>query len=80
MGGEATRADAAVDRAWDLTAKVDLVALTEDDRAVIFGILETAALMLRSGDRDQALVSWQRRAKRAFSLVVRTLSVDSFAS
>lgn len=64
----------------DLTAKADLVALTEDDLPVIFGILETAALMLRSGDRDQALVSWQRRAKRAFDLVVRSLSVDSFAS
>jgi len=49
-----------------LVAKAELIGLTEEDRAVIFGILVTAAATLRSEDRDQALASWRRRGKRAF--------------
>jgi hypothetical protein len=50
-----------------LVAKADLIELTDDDRAVIFGILVTAAAMLRAENREEALISWRRRGKRAFS-------------
>ena len=49
-----------------LVAKGNLVELTGDDRAVIFGSLVEAAATLRSEDCDQALALWQRRGKRAF--------------
>jgi hypothetical protein len=49
-----------------LVAKAELIELTDDDRAVIFGILVTASAMLRGDDREQALTSWRRRGKRAF--------------
>lgn len=50
-----------------LVVKADLVELTEDDRAVILGLLVEAAARLRSGDREQALTLWRRRGVRAFS-------------
>jgi hypothetical protein len=50
-----------------LVAKAGLIELTNDDRAVIFGILVTAAAMLRTDDREQALTSWRRRGKREFN-------------
>ena len=49
-----------------LVAKAGLVDLTDDNRAVIFGILVAAAAKLRSEDRDKALLLWWRRGKRAF--------------
>jgi len=49
-----------------LVAKSDLVELTEDDRAVIFGLLVEAAATLRSEHRERALKLWRRRGKRAF--------------
>jgi Conjugal transfer protein TraD len=49
-----------------LIAKAGLIELTDDDRAVIFGALIEAAARLRSKDRDQALVLWRRRGRRAF--------------
>lgn len=49
-----------------LVAKAGLIDLTDDDRAVIFGILVTASAMLQGDDREQALTSWRRRGKRAF--------------
>ncbi|MBC9035044.1 conjugal transfer protein TraD [Sphingomonas sp. JC676] len=49
-----------------LVAKASLIDLTEDDRAVIFGILVQAAATLRSETREQALVVWRRRGRRAF--------------
>lgn len=50
-----------------LVAKAGLIDLTDDDRAVIFGLLVTAAGTLRSNDREQALSSWRRRGKREFN-------------
>ena len=50
-----------------LVVKADLVELTEDDRAVILGLLVEAAARLRGEDRDQALTLWRRRGLRAFS-------------
>ncbi len=49
-----------------LVAKAGLVELTDDDRAVILGILVEAAATLRSEDRDKALLLWWRRGRRAF--------------
>lgn len=50
-----------------LVAKAELVELTDDDRAVIYGLLLAAAGQLRSEHRERALVLWGRRGKRAFS-------------
>lgn len=49
-----------------LVAKAALVELTENDRAVIFGLLVDAAASLTGPDREQHLVLWRRRGKRAF--------------
>ena len=49
-----------------LIAKAGLVELTDDDRAVIFGLLVEGASTLHSERRDQALALWRRRGKRAF--------------
>ena len=49
-----------------LVAKAGLLELTDDDRAVIFGLLVAAAATLRSEARDDAMVMWRRRGKRAF--------------
>lgn len=49
-----------------LVVKADLVVLTDDDRAAIFGLLVEAAATLRSERRDEALNLWRRRGKRAF--------------
>jgi hypothetical protein len=50
-----------------LVAKAGLIELTDDDRAVILGLLVEAAATLRSDRRDQALVLWRRRGKRGFA-------------
>ena len=50
-----------------LIVKADLVALTEDDRAVIFGFLLEAAAALRSERREQVLTLARRRGKRGFA-------------
>ncbi len=49
-----------------LVAKAGLIPLTDDDRAVIFGALVEVAARLRGDDRDQMLILWRRRGKRAF--------------
>jgi hypothetical protein len=49
-----------------LIAKAGLIDLTEDDRAVLFGLLIEAAARLRTEDRDQQLTLWRRRGRRAF--------------
>ncbi|MCW3848847.1 conjugal transfer protein TraD [Sphingomonas sp. LB-2] len=49
-----------------LVAKAGLVELTDDDRAVIFGLMVEAAATLRDEHREQALILWRRRGKRAF--------------
>ena len=49
-----------------LIAKAGLVELTDDDRAVLFGLLSEAAAKLRSADGEQQLLLWRRRGKRAF--------------
>lgn len=49
-----------------LVAKANLVELTGDDRAVLFGLMIEAAATLRSERREQAIALWRRRGKRAF--------------
>lgn len=49
-----------------LVAKADLIELTGDDRAAILGLLVEAAATLRGGSREQQLMIWRRRGRRAF--------------
>jgi hypothetical protein len=49
-----------------LVVKAELVELTDDDRATLYGAFLTVAAKLRSEDRDQALAVWKRKGKRAF--------------
>lgn len=50
-----------------LVAKSGLVDLTDDDRAIILGLLDEAAAKLRSEDRDRLLQLWRRRGRRMFA-------------
>ena len=50
-----------------LVVKAGLVDLTDDDRAVIFGLMVESAATLRSEHREQALILWRRRGQRAFN-------------
>ena len=50
-----------------LIVKADLVTLTDDDRAVILGLLVDAAGRLRSEDGAQVLALWRRRGQRTFA-------------
>jgi hypothetical protein len=50
-----------------LVAKAGIVELTGDDRAIIYGALLDIAARLRSEDRDQQLLLWQRRGRRGFA-------------
>lgn len=49
-----------------LVVKAELVDLTDDDRATLYGAFLAVADKLRSEDREHALVRWQRKGKRAF--------------
>lgn len=49
-----------------LVAKAGLVELIDDDRAVIYGLLIGAAGRLQGPDREQQLLLWRRRGRRAF--------------
>lgn len=49
-----------------LIAKAGLVELTDDDRAVVFGLLIEAAARLRSDEGAQLILTWRRRGKRGF--------------
>lgn len=50
-----------------LVVKAGIVDLTDDDRAVILGLLVDAAATLRSERCDDVLMLWRRRGKRAFA-------------
>lgn len=49
-----------------LVVKAGIVELTEDDRAVMLGLLVEAAARLRSEEREQVLTLWRRRGMRTF--------------
>jgi len=50
-----------------LVVKAGLIELAGDDRAVLFGLLVEAAAKLRNEEREQQLLLWRRRGKRAFA-------------
>ncbi len=50
-----------------LIAKAELIELTDDDRAVILGLLIEAATKLKGENRDQQLLICRRRGARAFA-------------
>jgi hypothetical protein len=50
-----------------LVAKAGIVELTDDDRAVILGLLVEAAAKLRTDDTVNQLTLWRRRGQRAFA-------------
>lgn len=49
-----------------LVVKAGLVELADDDRATLYGAFLTVAAKLRDEEREQALVLWKRKGKRAF--------------
>ena len=49
-----------------LVVKAGLVELVDDDHAVLYGAFLTVAAKLRGEEREQALVLWKRKGKRAF--------------
>lgn len=51
-----------------LVVKADLVELTDDDRATLYGAFLATAAMLRSEQREEALAAWRRLGKRAFGI------------
>jgi hypothetical protein len=55
-----------------LVAKAGLIDLTDDDRAVIYGIMVSAAMGLRGDDRERHLLLLRRRGQRAFATDAET--------
>ena len=55
-----------------LVVKAGLVELTDDDRTTLYGAFLATAVMLRSEQREEALVAWRRRGKRAFEAEAET--------
>ena len=53
-----------------LVVKAGLVELADDDRATLYGAFLTVAAKLRGEEREQALVLWKRKGKRAFEAEV----------
>jgi hypothetical protein len=49
-----------------LVAKAGLIELADDDSAVLYGAMLEIAATLRGERREQALMLWRRRGKRAF--------------
>ena len=49
-----------------LVVKAGIVALTGDDRAMIYGALLWMADKLKSDERDKALTLWAAKGKQAF--------------
>jgi hypothetical protein len=55
-----------------LVVKADLVELTDDDRSVLYGAFLATAITLSGEQREEALVRWRRRGKRAFEAEAQT--------
>lgn len=51
-----------------LVVMAGLVELTDDDRATLYGAFLAVAVKLRGEDREQAVILWRRRGKRAFEI------------
>ena len=52
-----------------LVTKAGLIELTQDDRAVLLGLLVEAAAKLQGEEREHQLLLWRRRGRRAFTAV-----------
>ena len=50
-----------------LVVKANLVELTDDDRAILYGAFRAVAIKLQGDNREQALILWRRDGKRAFA-------------
>ena len=50
-----------------LVAKANLVELTDDDRAILYGAFRAVAIKLQGDTREQALTLWRRDGNRAFA-------------
>ena len=59
-----------------LVVKAGLVELTDDDRATLYGVFLATAAMLRGEQREEALVSWRRRGRRAFEGEAQAAKAD----
>lgn len=55
-----------------LVVKAGLDNLADDDRAVLYGAFQAIADRLTSEDREQALLLWGRRGRRAFDMEAAT--------
>lgn len=51
-----------------LVVKAGLVELADDNRATLYGAFLTVAAKLRGEDRENALMLWKRKGKRAFEI------------
>jgi hypothetical protein len=51
-----------------LVQKAGLVDLTDDDRAAMLGAFLTIADTLQGEEREQAILLWRRKGKRAFEV------------
>jgi hypothetical protein len=49
-----------------LVQKAGLIELTDDDRAVLLGAFLAIAAKLQGDEREQAIMLWRRRGRRAF--------------
>ncbi|MBA4040388.1 MAG: conjugal transfer protein TraD [Sphingobium sp.] len=58
-----------------LVMKAGLVELADDDRAVLYGAFLANVMTLRSEQREEALVLWRRRGKRAFEAEAQAKNV-----
>ena len=59
-----------------LVTKAGLIDLTDDDRSVLYGAMLAIAAKLQGDEREQALLLWRRRGKRAFEADAMTKSPD----
>ncbi|WP_213978881.1 conjugal transfer protein TraD [Sphingomonas sp. dw_22] len=57
-----------------LVVKAGLVDLTDDDRATLYGAFLSIAVKLQGEERDNVLVLWKRRGKRAFDAIETSVS------
>ena len=55
-----------------LVVKANLVELTDDDRAILYGAFRALTIKLQGDNREQALTRWRRDGKRAFATDAET--------
>ena len=59
-----------------LVVKANLVELTDDDRAFLYGAFRAVAIKLQGDNREQALTLWRRGGKRAFASEAEAKTAD----